>query len=233
MRATRAGGVTGKQAALAGVLIGVLLCSGTAQASRHHRSKSVGEPGQFDYYAMALSWAPAFCATHDDPVECAPGKRAGFVLHGLWPQYSKGYPQSCSTERLSDADRVRYAALYPSPNMITHEWSKHGTCSGLPPAAYFALSEKLRGQLAVPPAYLRPAQPVKTTVADFAATFRAANPRLPDNAVLPFCSANGRFLNEIHACYDKSGAAMSCGAAEVRRSQNTCRQDSFILQGVR
>ena len=31
----------------------------------------------------------------------------------------------------------------------------------------------------------------------------------------------------------KDGAAMACGAAEVRRSQNTCRQGSFLIQSVR
>src|SRR6476659_5472977 len=101
MKAVTAGSGKYRQAALAGLMLAALLGAGTAQASRHQRSKSVGEPGQFDYYAMALSWAPAFCATHDDPAECAPGKRYGFVLHGLWPQYVIGYPQSCSTERLS------------------------------------------------------------------------------------------------------------------------------------
>lgn len=233
MRASRANHLIGSKVATAAVVAAALLCSASAEAARHQRSRSVGDPGLFDYYAMALAWAPAFCATHDDPAECAPGKRYGFVLHGLWPQYERGYPQSCSSERLSEADRARYAGLYPSPGMIGHEWSKHGTCSGLPPAGYFALSEKLRGQLLIPAPYLRPDQPVRTSYGAFAAAFRAANPRLPDDAVLPFCSANGRFLSELHACFDKGGAAVPCAAAEVRRSQNSCRQGSFLMQGVR
>lgn len=219
-----------RMAALA-ALVGLAL-AGAAEA-RPRGQRSEGAPGQFDYYALALSWSPAFCATHDDPRQCAPGRQAGFVLHGLWPQYQRGYPQSCSTEPLTDADRARYAPLYPSPTLIVHEWRKHGSCSGLPPAAYFALSARLREQLAIPRAYQKPAQPVRTTYADFTGAFRAANPRLPADAVLPFCGANGRFLNEIHACFDKAGAAMSCGVAEVRRSQNTCRQDSFLVQSVR
>jgi ribonuclease T2 len=56
---------------------------------------------------------------------------------------------------------------------------------------------------------------------------------LPDNGVLPFCAAGGRFLSEIHACFSKAGVPVACGAAEVRRSQNTCRQGSFLLQSVR
>ncbi|MDB5960424.1 MAG: ribonuclease family protein [Massilia sp.] len=222
--------MAGSRAKLLAAALLLSLSWGAQAGNRHARSE--GEPGRFDYYAVALSWSPAFCATHDDPNQCAPGRQAGFVLHGLWPQYAqynRGYPQSCSTERLSNRDIARYAPLYPSPKMIGHEWSKHGTCSGLNPAAYFELSAKLRDQLRIPPAFQRPAQPLRTSYADFTGAFKAANPRLPDNAVLPFCAAGGRFLSEIHACYDKAGSAMACGAAEVRRSRNTCRQGSFLI----
>lgn len=71
------------------MLLAVLLLAGAAEA-RPRQQRSEGEPGRFDYYAVALSWSPAFCATHDDPDQCAPGRQAGFVLHGLWPQYERG-----------------------------------------------------------------------------------------------------------------------------------------------
>lgn len=214
------------------LLLAALLCAATsANAGRHSRSE--GEPGRFDYYAVALSWSPAFCATHDDPDQCARGRQNGFVLHGLWPQYDKGYPQACSTERLPAQARDRYAALYPSPKMIGHEWQKHGTCSGLNPVAYFELSARLRDQLAIPAPYQRPAAPLRTSYGEFVQAFRAANPRMAQNAVLPFCGSGGRFLNEIHVCYDKGGASASCGPSEIRRSANTCRQPTFLLQSVR
>src|SRR4051794_35831222 len=91
-----------------------------AEPPRHGHAS--GEPGRFDYYAVALSWSPAFCATHDDPNQCGSGRAAGFVLHGLWPQYERGHPQECSTDPLAPADRARYASLFPSPKMINHEW---------------------------------------------------------------------------------------------------------------
>ena len=68
--------------------IDVAALGANAEQSRHGRD--AGEPGRFDYYAVALSWSPAFCATHDDPNQCASGRQAGFVLHGLWPQYEQG-----------------------------------------------------------------------------------------------------------------------------------------------
>jgi ribonuclease T2 len=214
------------------LLFGALLCAAFgANAARHSRGNA--EPGRFDYYAVALSWSPAFCATHDDPNQCASGRQNGFVLHGLWPQYEKGYPQQCSTERLPPQVRDKYAALYPSPRMIVHEWQKHGTCSGLNPSAYFELSARLRDQLAIPAPYQRPAVPVRTSYGDFVQAFRAANPRMAENAVLPFCGSGGRFLNEIHVCYDKRGGSTACAASEIRRSANTCRQATFLVQSAR
>lgn len=216
------------------LLFAALMCAAVgANAQPGRQGRHAGEPGRFDYYAVALSWSPAYCATHDDPHQCARGRQAGFVMHGLWPQYEKGYPQECSTERLMAQDREKYTSLFPSPKMVNHEWNKHGTCSGLNPAAYFELTAKLRDQLAIPAPYQRPAVPVRTSYGEFVQAFRAVNPRLAHNAVLPFCSGGGRFLREIHVCYDKRGGSTSCGASEIRRSANTCRQPTFVLQSVR
>ena len=48
----------------------------------------------FDYYVLALSWAPGFCAdpanAAANPKECAPARHTGFVVHGLWPEANAG-----------------------------------------------------------------------------------------------------------------------------------------------
>ena len=41
-------------------------------------------------------------------------RQLGFVLHGLWPQYQRGYPSSCTRERLDPAMEQQFAGLYPS-----------------------------------------------------------------------------------------------------------------------
>ncbi len=188
-------------------------------------------PGQFDYYAVTLSWSPSYCATRRDPNQC--GRGHGFVLHGLWPQFEKGYPQQCSTEKLPDNVRGSYAAIFPSPKLITHEWRKHGTCSGLDPAAYFALSAKLKNKLVIPKPYLQPAAPVRATPGEFVQLFRSANPGIPVDSVLPFCADGGRFLREIRACFTRDGASRPCSNGEIKRSYNSCRQESFLLQSTR
>lgn len=214
------------------LLTAALLCGGAAAANKN---KSVGEPGAFDYYALALSWSPSYCATNGgrDPNQCGSGRRLGFVLHGLWPQYDNGYPQNCSREPLPDGVRQQYEAIYPSPKLVRHEWSKHGTCSGLTPQQYLALSAKLKDAIVVPAAYRAPDQPVRVTAAQFKEAFRTANARLADDAIVPFCGGAGRFLREIRVCYRKDGASRSCGAAEIKRSQKSCGQPSFLLQSVR
>ncbi|MES2320593.1 MAG: ribonuclease [Pseudomonadota bacterium] len=208
------------------LLIALLALTAGAQAK-----PPKSQPGQFDYYAVAMSWSPSYCATHRDPAQC--GRGLGFVLHGLWPQHEAGYPESCSNEKLPGALQATYASLYPSPKLVGHEWRKHGTCSGLDPAAYFALSAKMKDQLVIPPAYQRPAAPVRSTPGELVQAFKAANPGTAVNGVLPFCDGGGRFLREVHACFDKGGRSRSCSAGEVKRSYNSCRQESFLLKNVK
>lgn len=210
------------------LLLLAMLAAGGAQARRPH-----DVPGQFDYYVVALSWSPSYCATNHDRDQCASGRGLGFVLHGLWPQYEAGYPQTCSREQLPEQLRGQYTALFPSPKLIGHEWRKHGTCSGLGPAGYFALSAKLKNQVAIPPAFRQPATPVRTSRSDFVLAFHSANPDLARDSVLPFCAAGGRFLRELHACFDKAGRSRACSSGQVKRSYNSCRDQSFLLQSVR
>ena len=75
------------------VLVLLQLIAGAAQA-RDFR------PGEFDYYVLALSWSPTYCASEagaSDGQQCAPGRRFAFVVHGLWPQFKQGWPENCET----------------------------------------------------------------------------------------------------------------------------------------
>ena len=49
--------------------------------------------GEFDYYVMALSWSPNWCALEGEAKgspQCDTKEDHGWVLHGLWPQYHRG-----------------------------------------------------------------------------------------------------------------------------------------------
>jgi len=157
------------------LLIALMVAGASAQAKR-----GPDIPGQFDYYAVALSWSPSYCATNRDPVQCDSGRKLGFVLHGLWPQHEAGYPQNCSTEQVPSAVRSQYTAIYPSPKLLGHEWKKHGTCSGLDPAAYFALSARFKDQLVIPPSFRQPASPLRVSPGELVQAFKSVNPGIGD-----------------------------------------------------
>jgi len=192
-------------------------------------------PGLFDYYVLSLSWSPEYCAGRggNDPVQCATGRQLGFVLHGLWPQFERGYPASCGRAKLPAGVRDQYESLYPSPKLIGHEWNKHGTCSGLAPEAYLALSAKLKQGLKIPASFQRPQQPVRVTPGQFEAEFHRANPGLAKDSVLPVCGAGGRFLREARVCYAKDGTSRSCSREAIAYSQKSCGQASFLLKNVK
>jgi len=97
-----------------------------------------GRAADYDYLALALSWSPSFCASQagrDDGSQCAPGRRYGFTVHGLWPEFDKGWPEYCASENgfVPDAVIAGMLDIMPSKQLVIHEWKRHGTCSGLTP----------------------------------------------------------------------------------------------------
>ena len=164
-------------------------------------------PGQFDYYVLTLTWVPSFCATHRDPREC--GRGLTFALHGLWPENENGdYPSNCSHEALTPALISENQGIYASPTLIKHEWSKHGTCSGLAPGDYFKLSDEDAKRVVIPEAYRTPVALKKKQAKTVAADFVAANPGLPADGVTVV--AAGSRIGEIRFCVTRDGAFRSC-----------------------
>lgn len=154
-------------------LVGSLLWISAAQGK--------GYAGEFDYYAMALSWSPEHCAIKPgDREQCA--RKLGFVLHGLWPQYQRGYPTSCTREWLDADMEQQFAGLYPSRFLYRHEWEKHGTCSGLSQEAFHQLASDLRQKVKIPAAYQSPEEPLRKNSFQLKADLASANEWLaPDN----------------------------------------------------
>src|SRR5262249_49389915 len=138
------------------------------------------QAGQFDYYALALSWSPTYCSSdagQDDIQQCGRGRRGryGFVLHGLWPQWRRGWPEFCATGSswLSEDIVRRMLDIMPSRRLVINEWKKHGTCSGLDQPSYFTLARSLYSRIQIPTRYRAPEEPLSVgpdeLVADFVA----------------------------------------------------------------
>lgn len=195
---------------------------------------TVNQSGVFDYYLLSLSWSPDFCASHNDPNQCAIGKKQGFVLHGLWPQFARGYPQSCANIPLTSVQINKYASIFASPKLIYHEWSKHGTCSGLAPEEYLNLTQQVKDKLHIPSKYQQPTQPIRTTILNFKKDFSSANPGLPEGAVAPSCSGSGRFLAEVRICLNKTATQyQACSSDALRQSEKSCGQKDFLIRNVK
>jgi ribonuclease T2 len=200
---------------------------GQKQEQREHVA------GTFDYYVLALSWSPAFCASQSEgahPQQCGKDRRFSFVVHGLWPQYDKGWPQDCATSfptAVSNELVFDNLDMMPSTKLINHEWAKHGTCSGLNQAKYFEAARTARDSIGIPPQYQTPTEYLTTTPADLRKNILAINPQLKDDMIAVTCK--DRTLQEVRVCMNKDLSGRACGANERRQ----CKSETLVLPPVR
>jgi ribonuclease T2 len=192
-------------------------------------------PGDFDFYVMSLSWSPDYCAGSNvnDPQQCSIDKKLGFVLHGLWPQYNRGYPADCSTAKLPKDAQQQFPNLYPSPKLYSHEWTKHGTCSGLNPEEYLTLSKMLKESITIPTAYRSPTKAFRTTVDELKTAFVAANSTVSADALAVQCSGSGRYLQELRVCFSREGQPITCSQEIQNDAAKSCGRADFLVRNVR
>jgi ribonuclease T2 len=193
-------------------------------------------PGEFDFYVLSLSWSPSFCAAaaerrsggHGGGQECGPRPYA-FVVHGLWPQYDKGFPEYCQVPapRLDHDTVSSILDLMPAPHLVFNEWYKHGTCSGLAPRTYFETVRRARAVVKIPPEYIDLQAPLTVAPAAVADAFIKANPDLPHDGIAIVCDRQR--LTEVRVCLSKDLKFSSC--ADVAR--HSCRRDQLLMPPVR
>jgi ribonuclease T2 len=189
----------------------------------------------FDYFILSLSWSPDYCATdgENDVQQCAVGRKLGFVLHGLWPNYTRGYPSYCTEEKLPQELEDQFNGLFPSDKLYDHEWEKHGTCSGLSPENYLLASQQLKATTIIPDAYQAPEAPFRTTSQELQAEFASSNPDFSESSVAVYCSGSGRFLKEIFVCYANDGSPTVCSAEVQSKAAKSCGQPDFLVRNIR
>jgi ribonuclease T2 len=193
------------------------------------------EPGKFDFYVLALSWSPSYCeaaqerAPNRSPDQQCGGRPFSFVVHGLWPQYERGFPSFCQVPapRLDRAIVGSMLDLMPSPRLVFHEWDRHGTCSGLSAHAYFETVRKARAAVKIPPDYLALDQPITVTPDEVAEAFVKINPGLSRASVAVACDS--KRLNEVRICLAKDFSFRDC--AEVTR--RSCRRERIAMPAMR
>jgi ribonuclease T2 len=210
-------------------------CAEPAAAPGASLPADLAPTANFDYFVLALSWSPDYCATagSGDAQECAIGRRLGFVLHGLWPQNNQGYPSSCAAGPLPAEVKTQFPNLYPNTSLADHEWLAHGTCTGLEPAAYLALAQRMRQSVAIPGSYQSPAAAFSATVGGLKQDFTGANPGFTPADFEVMCSGSGRYLKELYVCFSRAGQPAACGADVHKSALKSCQSPDFVVRNTR
>ncbi|MFT5867242.1 MAG: ribonuclease T2 [Gammaproteobacteria bacterium] len=194
-------------------------------------AKAQDVAGDFDYYVLSLSWSPSWCAlegdSHGSP-QCDADADFGWVLHGLWPQFEDGWPTDCrhNFRNPSRADTVVMADIMGTSGLAWHQWNKHGSCSGLSPDDYYALSREAYGRIIRPDVFRRIENPVTLPASLIEEAFIRDNPFLSPDQITITCRA-GR-IQEARICLTRDLEPRRCGRDVIR----DCTLDDALFDPV-
>ena len=194
------------------LIMALMLIAGAARAEG-------GRAGEFDYYVLALSWSPTWCALEGDArgsPQCDPGQGFGFTLHGLWPQYEAGWPSYCPTSERNPSRGMTadMADIMGSSGLAWHQWNKHGVCSGLSARDYFALSRLAYERVTRPDLLRNLGREVRLPAEVIEEAFLEENPDLRDETTTVTCR-DGR-VQEIRICLTRDLDPRECGRDVAR-----------------
>ncbi len=188
-------------------------------------------PGQFDFYVLSLSWSPSFCSSdagRRSREQCAPGANNAFVVHGLWPQFTRGFPSYCDQGNPPRSALEHARGVYPEEGLARYEWRKHGTCSGLSAAEYFDLAGRIKAKIVIPEDLRRPNDALRKDPAEIQRAFLESNKSLREDMISVTCTRGQ--LEEVRICVAKDGKDFqSC--PEVARA--ACRSGNISVPAPR
>lgn len=188
--------------------------------------------GDFDYYVMALSWSPTWCALEGDrrgSPQCDDDADNGWVLHGLWPQYERGWPSYCPTDARnpSRADTAREADLFGASGNAWHQWNKHGRCTGLTSAEYYRLAREAYDGVTRPDVFRKITRDIRLPAEVVEEAFLEDNPSLSADGITITCR-QGR-VQEARICLTRDLEPRDCG----RDVSRDCTLDDALMAPIR
>ena len=188
--------------------------------------------GQFDYYVLALSWQPSWCASTGDgrdAPECDPGTGRDFSVHGLWPQYEDGWPDYCNTRERDPSRRESQmmADVMGSGGLAWHQWQKHGRCTGLSAANYYQATRDALAAIEIPAVFDDLSRDVSVPPPIIEEAFIEANPDLSRDGITISCRDYA--LTEVRICLTRDLQPRDC-APDSRRD---CSLRSILMEQVR
>lgn len=188
--------------------------------------------GQFDYYVLALSWQPGWCSRTGDAraaPECRAGTGRDFTVHGLWPQHERGWPENCTTRKRdpSRRDSAAMSDVMGSGGLAWYQWQKHGRCSGLSAADYYAATRQAAGAVTIPPVFDDLARDVTLPPRLVEEAFLETNPAMEADGITVIC--RGEALTELRICLTRDLQPRAC-APDTRRD---CPRPQVLIEAVR
>lgn len=186
----------------------------------------------FDFFVLALSWSPSYCEAAGDranPHQCESGRPFGFIVHGLWPQFEKGYPEFCrdNPQRVSRDIERDVLDIMPSRALVQHQWRKHGTCANLSQSRYFEAVRLAREKIIVPDRLRNTGAYRMVSPNDVSKAFIKANPGLERGGIAVTCDR--RRLREVRICLTTDLAFRTC--PEVAR--RSCGRERVTMPPLR
>lgn len=196
-------------------------------------ARAEDKAGDFDYYVLALSWHPTWCATEGDgraAPECRAGAGRAFTLHGLWPQHDRGWPEFCRSAARDPGrtDTAAMADIMGSPGLAWYQWRKHGRCTGMDGRAYLAQSRAAYEAIRIPPVLAGLTRDVRLPARVVEEAFIEANPGLSPDMITITCR-NGR-IHEARICLTRDGLEPRRCAPDTRRD---CTLGAALMDGLR
>jgi len=235
----------------------ISLAAGLLLFAAGARAQTGPAAGSFDTYAFVVEWLPQFCAKVPGSPECAGLGSGSFaaknlVLHGMWPNqsgdsaHSYGYCGDALKEKGLDNNKTWCRLTLPALTAPTrtaldkympgtasclehHEWTRHGSCSGLSADDYFAAEAAFAAAVdaSVFGQYLG-ARAGGTAELDAAlAQFDAAFGAGASASVTFHCATSGgaSSLNEIHIALSPGAQASSALASVLTTPDSSDRTD--------
>lgn len=188
--------------------------------------------GEFDYYVMALSWSPNWCRLEGDArdsPQCEDDRECGWILHGLWPQYETGWPQDCFSPHAPPSRSMTdaMADIMGTSGLAWYQWNKHGSCSGLAPADYYALAREAYGRVVRPPVFRQLERTFTLPARVVEEAFLNDNPALSADQITITCKSG--HIQEARICLTRDLEFRDCGPDVVR----DCTLEDALFAPVR
>lgn len=184
--------------------------------------------GDFDYYVLALSWSPNWCAIEGDDrnsPQCDDREDFGWVMHGLWPQFERGWPSNCrTTERNpSRADTAAMADIMGTSGLAWYQWNKHGKCAGLSAGDYFDTAREAYENVKRPDVFRKLNKTVAIPARVIEEAFLQDNPLLEPDMITVTCKVDDgkTYIQEARICLNKDLSPRYCGTDTVRDCKAT------------